>query len=123
MATVNNEKRSINGDSTHLSLDSVTLNTESSALPDTVAVHDDVDLEEANERKKEEPTSSPPPPSGKIDPSSFPDGGFQAWLVIVGTFCCLFVSFGWVNCECIRAACCVDLAEPCSDSWWSLIRI
>lgn len=28
-----------------------------------------------------------------------PDGGFQAWTVVAGSFLCLFVSFGWVNCE------------------------
>lgn len=32
------------------------------------------------------------------DSSSFPDGGLQAWLVVVGGFCCLFCSFGWINC-------------------------
>jgi hypothetical protein len=33
-----------------------------------------------------------------FDPSSFPDGGLEAWLVVLGGFCCLFVSFGWINC-------------------------
>ncbi|KAL8799246.1 MAG: hypothetical protein Q9182_006048 [Xanthomendoza sp. 2 TL-2023] len=33
-----------------------------------------------------------------IDPSSFPDGGAQAWLAVSGAFCCLFCSFGWINC-------------------------
>lgn len=32
------------------------------------------------------------------DPSAFPDGGFEAWLVVSGAFCCLFCSFGWINC-------------------------
>ncbi|KAJ5393234.1 uncharacterized protein N7487_010875 [Penicillium crustosum] len=27
-----------------------------------------------------------------------PDGGAQAWLVVLGAFCGLFVSFGWINC-------------------------
>jgi MFS family permease len=42
----------------------------------------------------------PPPPSGPlaIDPSEFPDGGIKAWTVVLGSFCCLFVSFGWINC-------------------------
>ncbi|GIJ92429.1 hypothetical protein Asppvi_011411 [Aspergillus pseudoviridinutans] len=26
------------------------------------------------------------------------DGGLQAWSVVAGSFLCLFVSFGWVNC-------------------------
>lgn len=33
------------------------------------------------------------------DPGSFPDGGGEAWMVVLGSFCALFVSFGWVNCE------------------------
>ncbi|MCJ1307749.1 hypothetical protein MMC25_001397 [Agyrium rufum] len=33
-----------------------------------------------------------------LDPSSFPDGGFEAWMVVFGGFCSLFVSFGWINC-------------------------
>ncbi|KND92113.1 putative transporter MCH4 [Tolypocladium ophioglossoides CBS 100239] len=32
------------------------------------------------------------------DPQSFPDGGLQAWLVVVGAFFGLFISFGWTNC-------------------------
>ncbi|KAF2476190.1 MFS general substrate transporter [Lindgomyces ingoldianus] len=31
-------------------------------------------------------------------PSQFPDGGKDAWLCLLGTFCCLFCSFGWINC-------------------------
>ena len=33
------------------------------------------------------------------DPSQFPDGGAAAWLVVAGAFCCVFCSFGWINCE------------------------
>ena len=35
--------------------------------------------------------------AGMIDPSSFPDGGTTAWLVVFGGFCSLFCSFGWIN--------------------------
>lgn len=35
------------------------------------------------------------------DPSQFPDGGLAAWLVVAGAFCCVFCSFGWINCEII----------------------
>lgn len=31
-------------------------------------------------------------------PSQFPDGGRDAWLCLLGSFCCLFCSFGWLNC-------------------------
>ncbi|KAF4968459.1 hypothetical protein FSARC_4153 [Fusarium sarcochroum] len=27
-----------------------------------------------------------------------PDGGLEAWLVVVGGFCAVFASFGWINC-------------------------
>ncbi|KAJ4367260.1 hypothetical protein N0V83_006841 [Neocucurbitaria cava] len=32
------------------------------------------------------------------DPTAFPDGGLEAWLVVVGGFCTVFASFGWINC-------------------------
>ncbi|KAL9110111.1 MAG: hypothetical protein Q9227_005305 [Pyrenula ochraceoflavens] len=38
------------------------------------------------------------PPLGLMDPSSFPDGGIKAWSCVLGGFCALFVSFGWINC-------------------------
>ena len=58
----------------------------------------DVDLERAKpedvaERKEPGPPKGPP----GIDPASFPDGGTKAWLTVLGGFCCLFVSFGWIN--------------------------
>lgn len=40
-----------------------------------------------------------PPASAPAGPSSPPpDGGFKAWATVVGGWCCLFVSFGWINC-------------------------
>lgn len=32
------------------------------------------------------------------DPDDFPDGGLKAWSVVLGGCCCLFTSFGWINC-------------------------
>ncbi|TVY25614.1 Fujikurins efflux protein [Lachnellula hyalina] len=32
------------------------------------------------------------------NPTDFPDGGLQAWLVVVGGFCAVFCGFGWINC-------------------------
>ncbi|PVI04588.1 MFS general substrate transporter [Periconia macrospinosa] len=40
---------------------------------------------------------SAPSPAGQ-DPKAFPDGGWEAWLVVLGGFCAAFASFGWVNC-------------------------
>ncbi|KAJ5574608.1 monocarboxylate permease [Penicillium hetheringtonii] len=40
-------------------------------------------------------TAGPPAPS---PPGPPPDGGLQAWLTVLGAFCGLFVSFGWINC-------------------------
>ncbi|KAF2703806.1 putative MFS monocarboxylate transporter [Pleomassaria siparia CBS 279.74] len=36
-------------------------------------------------------------PTNPWDPSAFPDGGAEAWLVVLGCFCALFVSFGWIG--------------------------
>lgn len=33
-----------------------------------------------------------------MHPSQFPDGGRKAWTTVAGAWCCLFVSFGWINC-------------------------
>lgn len=41
--------------------------------------------------------ASPAPATPAIGPP--PDGGLQAWLVVLGSFCGLFVSFGWINCK------------------------
>lgn len=38
------------------------------------------------------------PLPGGLVPSDFPDGGVEAWLVVLGTWCCMFCSFGWINC-------------------------
>src|SRR5271163_3853617 len=35
-----------------------------------------------------------PPVNPFMDPKSFPDGGLEAWSVVVGAMCALFVSFG-----------------------------
>lgn len=34
---------------------------------------------------------------GNANTIDFPDGGAEAWLVILGGWCCLFVSFGWIT--------------------------
>jgi len=54
--------------------------------------HQDSDLESAPATEIKAEKSGP-------DPSAFPDGGLEAWLVVVGGFCIVFASFGWINCE------------------------
>jgi hypothetical protein len=57
--------------------------------------------------REAEPEPEPRPELGtklKIEltrpnPDDFPDGGLQAWLVVVGGFCAVVCSFGWINCE------------------------
>lgn len=41
---------------------------------------------------------APQPVAGGINPADFPDGGLEANLVLLGGWCCLFCSFGWINC-------------------------
>lgn len=50
------------------------------------------------------PMSTPATPA--IGPP--PDGGAKAWLTVLGAFCGLFVSFGWINCKCYCRAFCRD---------------
>lgn len=40
-----------------------------------------------------EKTGAAPPPTkpGGINPADFPDGGFEAWMVVLGAWACLFV--------------------------------
>lgn len=58
--------------------------------PDTPEQLKDVELEKV------------PTKMSLMDPRAFPDGGLEAWLVVLGVFCSLFVSFGWINCKCLR---------------------
>lgn len=44
------------------------------------------------------PEKSISDPSDPPGPGPPPDGGFEAWMTVVGAFCGLFVSFGWINC-------------------------
>ena len=78
--------------------------TEANILPDTADESQDMDLEKA------QPDEKPKAPAG-FDPSSFPDGGMEAWLAVSGAFCCLFCSFGWIN----------GNTTPHSRSEWLLI--
>ncbi|KAF4589293.1 putative transporter MCH4 [Ophiocordyceps camponoti-floridani] len=57
--------------------------------PPFIALSDSDDVE----------ASATPPPTGKTPgPEGFPDGGFDAWLVVAGGWCALFCTFGLINC-------------------------
>jgi hypothetical protein len=38
------------------------------------------------------------PQTKAVSSGSPPDGGVAAWLVVLGGFCTVFASFGWINC-------------------------
>ena len=63
--------------------------TEANIIPETADEPQELDLEKAEEKRSATP--------GGIDPASFPDGGWEAWLAVSGSFACLFCSFGWIN--------------------------
>jgi hypothetical protein len=41
----------------------------------------------------------PPQVDSVQSPECIPDGGLQAWIVVLGGFCCMVCSFGWINCK------------------------
>lgn len=44
------------------------------------------------------PESDPEKPEQRSWPGSdAPDGGLRAWLMVLGTWCVAFCSFGWLN--------------------------
>ncbi|MCJ1471509.1 hypothetical protein MMC13_000149 [Lambiella insularis] len=79
------------------SLNAVQSLTEANIFPETETQLQTVDSEKELDIESGQPEKDAPPP-GPMDPRSFPDGGLQAWLVVFGGFCCMFVSFGWINC-------------------------
>lgn len=56
-------------------------------------------IPEATDRSQQLDLEKAPVKSGMHDAKSFPDGGWEAWLVVSGAFCVMFCSFGWINCE------------------------
>jgi MFS family permease len=46
---------------------------------------------------EEAPPAAAPKPAGP-NPADFPDGGWDAWSCVLGSWCCMFASMGWINC-------------------------
>lgn len=67
------------------------------AEPENVA---EADIEKGLASDEEKPGAAPagPPPGSGFHPSDFPDGGFEAWMVVFGGWCGLFCTFGFVSC-------------------------
>lgn len=62
----------------------------------------DQDIPSESEKKVEEAREgnvAAPQGINPMDPSQFPDGGLEAWTVVLGAACGIWVSFGWINCE------------------------
>ena len=74
------------------SVDDVQSHTEANIMPETETQLEHLDEEKGTLGKSSTVISA-------MDPRSFPDGGLKAWLVVFGGFCCLFCSFGWINCD------------------------
>ncbi|KAJ4293269.1 hypothetical protein N0V90_008551 [Kalmusia sp. IMI 367209] len=56
------------------------------------------DIERGPSEKVPDNSQTPSEPVNPWHPSQFPDGGKDAFLCLLGAFCCLFCSFGWLNC-------------------------
>lgn len=65
--------------------------TEANIFPEQI-VEAEADIEKGEQIEK------PAPVVGGTAPADFPDGGIEAWLVVLGGWCALFCSFGWINC-------------------------
>jgi MFS family permease len=58
------------------------------------------DIEQSPIKEKRPDTIEPTAPAAvsPFHPSQFPEGGKDAYFCLLGGFCCLFCSFGWLNC-------------------------
>jgi hypothetical protein len=70
------------------------------SLPSTEPGTPNPELAETDrELAKNDPEKAAPAASLAASvPSPPPDGGLQAWLAVLGGFCVVFASFGWINC-------------------------
>lgn len=70
--------------------------SEKSTGTDALRAGDGSDSATQHESDPEAPAQQPEAGSEKPQLVS-PDGGLQAWLVVVGAWCTSFCSFGWLN--------------------------
>ncbi|KAH0848772.1 hypothetical protein AYO21_09868 [Fonsecaea monophora] len=65
-----------------------------------VPINKDVSASPTEKSSLDQPAQNetPKPANPWMDPSSFPDGGAQAWLTVAAASACFFVSWGWINC-------------------------
>jgi MFS family permease len=70
------------------------------SLHDEKTRQSNTDIEQPPLNEKQHDTTEPIAPAAvsPFHPSQFPDGGKDAYLCLLGGFCCLFCSFGWLNC-------------------------
>ncbi|KAJ5949375.1 MFS transporter asaE [Penicillium verhagenii] len=101
MAIENDQDRDHDHDvpSTHSTLNTETSNLSNPAI--TEELHHDI--EKGRSAGNQNPIESNPeksdvPQVGPPGPGPPPDGGLDAWMTVLGGFCGLFVSFGWINC-------------------------
>ncbi|KAJ5679777.1 MFS transporter asaE [Penicillium macrosclerotiorum] len=69
--------------------------------PDKHPMDSDTSMPEKDVRAEaalEDGENAVPIPALPPGPGPPPDGGAQAWMSVLGAFCGLFVSFGWINC-------------------------
>lgn len=75
---------------------------EPAATPNSVAECDE-EKPAVRTRSRESPNPIVPPCGGP------PEGGLRAWSTVVGGFCGMFVSFGWISCEFMPLSKCFKL--------------
>ncbi|POS77626.1 hypothetical protein DHEL01_v203990 [Diaporthe helianthi] len=58
----------------------------------------EIEQDERERRAASEKNAGSHSPGSGFHPSDFPDGGLEAWLVVLGCWCGLFCTFGFINC-------------------------
>lgn len=69
------------------------MTTDGSVTEETTVVGDSLAVKQDNEKAPEDTEQA----VTKSAVGECPDGGLAAWLVVFGTWCCSFCSFGWIN--------------------------